>query len=104
MPVFRMLAGMKGLRGTWLDVFGYGKERRMERRMIADYEKLLDEIAQRLSPASHATAVALAALPLEVKGFGHVKLKNAALVRQRKDALLAELRNPVPATVRQAAE
>ena len=43
------------------DVFGYTAERKLERQMIADYEKLLDEIAERLSPATHATAVALAA-------------------------------------------
>ena len=35
MPVFRALANMRGLRGSWLDLFGYSKERRMERRMIA---------------------------------------------------------------------
>jgi indolepyruvate ferredoxin oxidoreductase len=85
-------------------VFGWSKERRMERRMIADYERLIDEIARRLSPANHATAMALASLPLEVKGFGHVKLRNAGIAKERQDALLAELRNPTPAPVLRAAE
>ena len=76
LPVFRMLAKGKALRGTAWDVFGYTHERRLERQMIADYEKLLDELADRLSPATHATAVALAGLPLEIKGFGHIKERN----------------------------
>src|SRR5436190_19850058 len=69
LPVFRLLARGKGLRGGAFDVFGYSAERKLERQMIADYEKLLDEIAERLTPASHATAVALAGLALDTKGF-----------------------------------
>ena len=86
------------------DVFGYTAERKLERQMIADYEKLLDEIAQRLSPATHATAVALASLPLDVKGFGHIKDRNYKIAKQREAVLLAELRNPSPPTVLKAAE
>ena len=50
LPVFRLLAKGKALRGTAWDVFGYTHERKLERQMIADYEKLLDEIAERLTP------------------------------------------------------
>jgi len=32
---------MKGLRGTALDPFGYTAERRMERRLIKDYQALV---------------------------------------------------------------
>ena len=60
LPVFRLLAKGKGLRGGAFDIFGYSAERKLERQMIADYEKLLDEIAERLTPATHRTAVALA--------------------------------------------
>ena len=52
LPVFRLLAKGKALRGTAWDVFGYTHERKLERQMIADYEKLLDEIAERLTPAT----------------------------------------------------
>ncbi len=97
LPVFRLLAKGKRLRGTAWDVFGYTAERKLERQMIADYERLLDEIATRLSPATHATAVALAALPLDIKGFGHVKQRNYRIAKNRETALLAELRNPSPA-------
>ena len=49
--VFRLLAGLRGLRGSILDVFGYLPERRMERRLLAEYEAMLDEIASSLTPA-----------------------------------------------------
>jgi indolepyruvate ferredoxin oxidoreductase len=104
LPVFRLLAEGKRLRGTALDLFGYTTERRLERRTIADYEALLDELVAALSPATHATAVALAALPLEVRGFGHVKERNWRLAKDREAALLAELRNPSPPTLLKAAE
>jgi indolepyruvate ferredoxin oxidoreductase len=104
MPLFRLLAKGKGLRGTAWDVFGYTAERKLERQMIADYERLLDEIGERLNPATHATAVALASLALDVKGFGHIKLRNYKKAKEREATLLAELRNPSPPTLLKAAE
>jgi indolepyruvate ferredoxin oxidoreductase len=103
-PLFRLLAKGKRLRGTAWDPFGYTAERRRERQMIADYEKVLDEIAERLGPANHATAVALAGLALDIKGFGHVKERNYQAVKAREAALLAELRDPSPAAALKAAE
>jgi indolepyruvate ferredoxin oxidoreductase len=103
LPFFRLLVKGKALRGTAWDVFGYTRERRLERRMIADYERLLDEIAGRLSPANHATAVALASLPLDIKGFGHIKERNYRAAKDREAALLAELQSPSP-TLLKAAE
>ena len=94
---------MRKVRGTSLDIFSRSSERRQERAMIADYERVLDEIAERLTAGNHDTAVALAALPLEVKGFGHVKLANAERARQRQAVLLAKLRTP-SAPVKVAAE
>jgi indolepyruvate ferredoxin oxidoreductase len=67
--------------------------------MIADYERLLDEILSRLSPATHATAIALARLPEDIKGFGHVKQASYAKAKKREAFLLAELRNPAPVKV-----
>ena len=96
LPVLRVLAKAKRLRGTRWDLFGYSAERRLERQMITDYERLLEEIAGRLSPATHGTAVALAALPEEIKGFGHVKKRSYAEARQREARLLAELHRPAP--------
>jgi indolepyruvate ferredoxin oxidoreductase len=104
LPVFRLLARAKRLRGTAFDVFGYTAERKLERRMIADYERLLEEVAQRLTPATHRTAVALAGLPLDIKGFGHVKARNYNAVKLRENTLLGELRAPSPPTALKAAE
>jgi indolepyruvate ferredoxin oxidoreductase len=104
LPVLRLLAKGKAVRGTAWDVFGYTKERRLERQMIDDYEQLLDEIAERLSPATHHTGVALAGLPLEIKGFGHVKERNYTAAKAREAMLLADLRSPSPAPVLKAAE
>jgi len=104
LPLFRLLAKGKGLRGTAWDLFGYTRERKIERQMIADYEKLLDEIADRLTPATHATAVALAGLPLDIRGYGHIKERNYKLVKGREAALLAELRSPSPPAALKAAE
>jgi indolepyruvate ferredoxin oxidoreductase len=104
LPMLRLLAKGKAVRGTVWDVFGYTKERRLERQMIADYEQLLDEIAERLSPATHHTGVALAGLPLEIKGFGHVKERNYTAAKAREATLLADLRAPSPAPALKAAE
>jgi indolepyruvate ferredoxin oxidoreductase len=104
LPVFRLLAKGKALRGTAWDIFGYTRERRLEREMIADYQTLLDEIIQRLSPATHHTAVALASLPLEIRGFGHIKERNCKAAKAREVTLLADLRNPSPSTLLKAAE
>jgi indolepyruvate ferredoxin oxidoreductase len=102
LPLFRVLAKGKRLRGTAFDVFGYTRERKFERQMIADYEKLLDEIAERLSPATHANAVALASQPLDVKGFGHIKQRNYKVAQARQATLLNALRNPSPSALKAA--
>jgi indolepyruvate ferredoxin oxidoreductase len=101
-PLFRLLARGKRLRGSAFDIFGYSAERRLERQMIADYETLIGEVTERLSPATHATAVALASLPLDVRGFGHVKLRNYKAVKAREAALVRELRSPPPAALKAA--
>jgi indolepyruvate ferredoxin oxidoreductase len=103
-PLFRLLAKGKVLLGSTFDIFGYSTERRSERQMIADYERLLDEIEQRLSPQTHRIAVALASLALDIKGFGHIKERNYKQAKAREAALLAELRNPSPPTALKAAE
>jgi indolepyruvate ferredoxin oxidoreductase len=89
---FRLLARLRWLRGTRLDPFGRSAERRAERRLIAEYQALLDEILARLTPENHATAVALAALPLEIRGFGHVKEANLRRAEEKQTALLARFR------------
>ncbi len=89
---FRVLARLRGLRGTAFDPFGYTKERRMERRLIADYERMLAELLPALSAANYDAAVALAEWPDEVRGFGHVKEASVGRMEERKEQGLAQFR------------
>ncbi|MFZ1430521.1 MAG: indolepyruvate ferredoxin oxidoreductase family protein [Geminicoccaceae bacterium] len=88
---FRMLARLKSLRGTTFDVFGYTAERKQERRLLRDYEAILDEILQRLDQENHALAVELARLPQEIRGFGHVKEANVKRAKAKEAELLERL-------------
>ncbi len=87
LSAFRLLAKFKVLRGTPLDIFGYSSERRTERGLIRDYERLLGEIIGRLTPQNHATAVALASLPEKIRGYGHVKQRHLTAAKAEEAAL-----------------
>ena len=91
---FKLLAKFKGLRGGTLDVFGYSAERRMERQLIADYEKLIGEVLAGLSKTNYEQAIALAQIPEQIRGFGHVKEKYLAEAKKKESELLAAFRNP----------
>jgi indolepyruvate ferredoxin oxidoreductase len=86
--VFRVLAAAKRLRGGWLDPFGHTAERRMERQLRATFEADLDRIIETLAPATMAQALALAALPMEIRGYGHVKAASVAAANARRSAFL----------------
>ena len=101
--VFPLLAKGKRLRGTKLDVFGYAPERRMERKLAADYETLMTTIFAQLTPENHAIAVALASLPETIRGFGHVKEK-ASLAAEVEQARLLALWKAGSPVLRLAAE
>jgi indolepyruvate ferredoxin oxidoreductase len=84
---FRVLKKFKFLRGTPLDPFGYSADRRTEQRLIAEYCVQLDEFCDHLTPDNHQIAVALAALPEKIRGYGHVKERHLAAVRAEEAAL-----------------
>jgi len=86
---FKLLARLRPLRGSVFDIFGYTEERRMERRLIADYEALIRELAASLSSGNHSLAVELAALPAKIRGFGHVKARNVEAAKACEAELLA---------------
>ncbi len=86
---FRVLRRFKGLRGGALDVFGKTQERRQERQLIDDYIRQLDDSMAALNPATHARAVALACIPDEIRGYGHVKQASIEAAKAARDALLA---------------
>lgn len=94
LTAFRWLAKLKGLRGGALDVFGKTDERRMERQLIVDYRASMTEVLRGLNAANHGLALEIARLPESIKGFGHVKERNARAARSRWDGLMAQWRNP----------
>jgi indolepyruvate ferredoxin oxidoreductase len=100
---FRLLAKLKGLRGTAFDIFGYTAERKTERALIADYETMLGEILGKLTPDNHALAVGLAAIPEKIRGFGHIKTRTLAAAKADEAALLEQFRAG-PAPLLEAAE
>ncbi|HEX2525722.1 MAG TPA: indolepyruvate ferredoxin oxidoreductase family protein [Geminicoccus sp.] len=89
---FQVLKRFKGLRGTALDPFGRTEERRMERQLIGEYEQLVDELLERLTPQNHALAVELADVPGKIRGYGHVKERHLAEAKKREAELLARYR------------
>jgi len=92
--LFPLLARLRRLRGTWADPFARTEERRMERALISQYERDMDEARRLLRPETREAAVALAELPLSIRGFGPVKAANAASAEKRREELLAVLRTP----------
>ena len=92
MCAFGLLAKLKGLRGTWLDVFGRTEERRMERALIVEYEETVRALLQGLTRDSHALAVEIASLPESIRGYGHIKAKSVPLARAKREDLLARYR------------
>jgi indolepyruvate ferredoxin oxidoreductase len=91
LPLFRILARCKRLRGGALDIFGYSAERKMERALITDYEKDIEEILTQVNPQNLEIAVELAELPLQLRGFGHVKQASIDGSRQRHGQLSRQL-------------
>ncbi len=87
--MMRILAALKGLRGTRFDPFGRTSERRKERALIAEYETDMNDLQAALTPSNRHIAVELAALPLEIRGFGPVKEAAIAQVAKRRETLLA---------------
>jgi indolepyruvate ferredoxin oxidoreductase len=87
LTVFRLLAKLRFLRGTAFDPFGYTKERRTERRLVADYEYLLGEICDFLTPGNHRFAVGLAAIPEKIRGYGPVKERHLTAAKAEEAAL-----------------
>src|SRR5262249_14547181 len=88
LPAFRILAKLRRVRGTWFDIFSLTEERRTEKRLIDEYEGVLEEVLAHLSPDNHRATVELAALPLEIRGFGHVKQTAIARTTAKGEVLL----------------
>ena len=106
LPVFGLLARFKFLRGSAFDPFGRSAERRLERRLIVEYEELLAELCADLTPARHELAVELASVPEQIRGYGHVKERHLVAARKLQAELIARWRAGTPGptpTLRHAA-
>ncbi len=99
---FRLLAKLKALRGTPFDPFGRSIERRTERKLIGDYESMLDEVLAGLTPENHHLAVGLAAIPEKIRGFGHVKQQHLTAAKADEAALREQFRAGSPALLNAA--
>jgi indolepyruvate ferredoxin oxidoreductase len=104
MKWFRLLAKLRGLRGTPFDIFRYSADRKLERELITDYEKDVASVLGQLSAANIDTAVELLSLPDRIRGYGPVKEKAAKDAKARHAQLTADLANPPPAPRQLAAE
>ncbi|MEL0137521.1 MAG: indolepyruvate ferredoxin oxidoreductase family protein, partial [Halieaceae bacterium] len=95
MPLFRLLAKLKWLRGTRLDIFALTTERKQEREDLARYEADLTEICARLTADNYAAAQALAKLPEKLRGYGHVKARNRNALLASRSQRLSEFRGEI---------
>jgi indolepyruvate ferredoxin oxidoreductase len=103
LSAFRVLSKSRFLRGTPFDPFGYSSERRMERQLVRNYVRLLEEIADQLTPDNHHLAIGLAAIPEKIRGFGPVKQRHLTAARAEETAL-RELFRASPQHILKAAE
>ncbi len=103
---FGLLSRLRRLRGGPFDIFGYTAERRRERADIDDYVELMDRVMVDLREDNYPVAQELAGLPLQLRGFGHVKDRNREKIELRRAELLRRLRGedePSPVKIVEAA-
>ena len=100
--MFGVLAKLKGLRGTAFDVFGYTAERRTERALIDRYRDTVSGLLSTLSKDNLDMAEAIASIPEEIRGYGHVKERHLAAASAHQEKLLARYRDGHPVSAQAA--
>jgi indolepyruvate ferredoxin oxidoreductase len=93
LTAFRLLARLKGLRGTALDPFGRTEERRAERALIGEYRACIEELLTTLNAGNVMQAAEIARIPEEIRGYGHVKERHLKAARARWGQLMATWRS-----------
>jgi indolepyruvate ferredoxin oxidoreductase len=83
---FRILRGMRFVRGTAFDPFGRAAVRRVERDLIDEYRALVQGALPHLAEDPERV-VAVCELPSLVRGYEHVKLRNVEAFRARANEL-----------------
>ena len=87
----KIVAGLKFLRGTAFDLFGYQKERRIERQLITDYESTISKLLENLNEKTIETTIKIAELPQSIRGFGEIKTQSIAQAKESERILLDSL-------------
>ncbi len=90
--LFPLLASLRFLRGSALDVFGYTEERKSERALIDAYRKTISALLPQITKENLAEIVAVASIPEEIRGYGHVKERHLRAAKQKEAALLSSLK------------
>jgi indolepyruvate ferredoxin oxidoreductase len=93
--LFHVLARLKRLRGTPLDLLGLTAERRMERGLIGRYETIVRELCEALDAGGYDLAVEIASVPQLIRGFGPIKEANARYALEEWEKLLEKWRSNV---------
>ena len=104
MQAFGLLAKLKGLRGSAFDPFGYTSERKTERGLIVAYRQTMTALLPKLTAANLSVVLAIASIPEEIRGYGHVKDRHLAAAKLKEAALLASLDAPVITTLSRATQ
>ena len=97
MKLLRVLAKFKFLRGSVLDPFARSKDRKLERKLISDYETVLKEIAENLEVENHALAVQISSYPELIQGYGHIKRRHVDVCAKIVAEQLSKFKDGVPA-------
>ena len=90
MSAFAVLARLKALRGTLLDPFRHAPERQLERSLIAQHEADVDRLLEKLHLDGIGVAVEIASLPSLVRGYGHVRNRQANEASERRERLFED--------------
>ncbi len=93
-PALRGLAALKSLRGTWADPFRMTADRKLDRDLLAWFDRVLDLVAQHYAPDTAPTCTALLRLPQDIRGYGPLREDAAAKARTDARTLTAALKQP----------
>ncbi len=97
MKAFGVLAKFKFLRGSALDIFSYTEERKTERALIGQYRETIAALLPKLNADNVAKAAAIACIPEDIRGYGHVKERHLKAAKEKEAALLRTFHSPEPA-------
>ena len=92
---FQLLAPFKFLRGTSLDLFGFSADRKLDRKVMADYKADIETVIKHVSQRNLKQAIELLSLPEQIRGYGHVKRKHIDHLQQRRQRLLKQIRGEI---------